>query len=113
MRTYAAAKVRAHGVAGCAAVLGGDAAAAAAAAPAACEAAAPSASRVALVSAHTWDPCIGDIYSTLYASATLCTAPRAQLLHELGAMLGALRVTHVTATPSLWSLLRSSPRELP
>ena len=34
-------------------------------------------SRVLLASAHTWDPCIGDVFSTLGVGATLCTAPRA------------------------------------
>jgi acyl-CoA synthetase (AMP-forming)/AMP-acid ligase II/ankyrin repeat protein len=62
-------------------------------------------SRVLIASAHTWDPCIGDVLSTLAAGATLCTAPRAQLLQSLGATIRALGVTHVCATPSLWSLL--------
>ena len=40
-------------------------------------------SRILLVSAHTWDPCIGDVFSTLAAGATLCVVPRAQLLQDL------------------------------
>ena len=72
-----------------------------------------SASRVLLASAHTWDPCIGDTLSTLAAGATLCTAPRAQLLQALGGTMQALQVTHVCATPSLWSLLTMAPSRLP
>jgi len=71
------------------------------------------ASRVLLASAHTWDPCIGDTLSTLAAGATLCTAPRAQLLQAFGGTMQALRVTHVCATPSLWSLLSLAPSQLP
>ncbi len=70
-------------------------------------------SRVMLVSAHTWDPCIGDVYSTLAAGATLCTAPRALLVHELGDAMRNAACTHVLATPSLWSLLSLRPAELP
>ena len=90
MRAYSFAKASAHGVVS-----------------------APDASRVLVASAHTWDPCIGDVYSTLSVGATLCTAPRATIVHALGPTLAALRATHVVATPSLWALLASSPDELP
>jgi acyl-CoA synthetase (AMP-forming)/AMP-acid ligase II len=70
-------------------------------------------SRVLLASAHTWDPCLGDLFSTLSAGAVLCTASRALIVHELGHTLQAAACTHVCATPSLWSLLSLSPAELP
>ena len=33
-------------------------------------------SRVLLASAHTWDPCVGDVWSTLSAGGTLCLVSR-------------------------------------
>ena len=81
LRAYGWAKVEAHAIrAGC--------------------------TRCLLVSAHTWDPCIGDVFSTLAAGATLCVVPRAQLLQDLAGALRATRASHVCATPSLWALLR-------
>ena len=40
--------------------------------------------RVLLASAHTWDPCIGDVFSTLSAGALLVTAPRGECRRPLG-----------------------------
>ena len=71
------------------------------------------ASRVLLASAHTWDPFLGDVLSTLAVSATLISAARASVVHDLGATLRDGGVTHVLATPSLWSLLSAAPHELP
>ena len=71
------------------------------------------ASRVLLTSAHTWDPCIGDVFSTLAVGGTLCSAPRAHLLQEIGPTMRALSCTHVCTTPSLWSLLSLAPAALP
>jgi len=70
-------------------------------------------SRVLLCSAHTWDPCLGDIVSTLLAGGTLCAAPRGQLVHDLAATVNALQATHLCATPSLLALLAASPAQLP
>ena len=70
-------------------------------------------SRVLLCSAHTWDPCLGDIISTLLAGGTLCAAPRGHLVHDLAATVDALQATHLCATPSLLALLAASPAQLP
>ena len=70
-------------------------------------------SRVLLASAHTWDPFLGDVFSTLAAGAALVSAPRAAVVHDLAHTLIAGGVTHVLATPSLWSLLAAVPHELP
>jgi non-ribosomal peptide synthetase component F len=54
-------------------------------------------SRLLLTSAHTWDPCIGDVASALTAGATVCLAPRAEILHDLGRVLAAAEASHVGA----------------
>ena len=87
LHAYCAAKLRAHAIDGRA--------------------------RVLLASAHTWDPCLGDVFSTLAAGALLCTAPRAALVHELGHTLEATACTHVCLTPSLWSLVTLEPSQVP
>ena len=66
-----------------------------------------SASRVLLCSAHTWDPCIGDIASTLAAGAVLCVVPRAYLVNSLADAIFETAASHVMVTPSLWSLVAS------
>ena len=43
----------------------------------------------------------------MWPGATICLAPRALLLLDLGRVLIELRVTHVCTTPSMWSMLRS------
>ena len=70
-------------------------------------------SRVLLCSAHTWDPCLGDIISTLLVGGALCAAPRGHLVHDLAATVDALQATHLCATPSLLALLAASPAQLP
>ena len=64
-------------------------------------------SRVLLCSAHTWDPCIGDVLSTAMAGALLCCAPRGHLVHDMAGAIAALGATHACATPSLFSLMAS------
>jgi amino acid adenylation domain-containing protein len=62
-------------------------------------------SRVLLVSAATWDPSVGDAFSTLACGGVLVTAPRARLVQELHGVLNEGGVTHVCSTPALWGLL--------
>ena len=62
-------------------------------------------SRVLLVSAATWDPSVGDAFSTLACGGALVTAPRARLVQELHDVLSEGGVTHVCSTPALWGLL--------
>ena len=69
--------------------------------------------RVLMASAITWDPSVGDVYPTLAAGATLCVAPRALVLHDLSVALNVLKVSHTFATPSLWSLLKAGPQDVP
>lgn len=66
-------------------------------------------SRVLMASAITWDPSIGDVYPTLMVGGTLCIAPRALIVHDLAAALKTLHVSHVFATPALWSMLDAGP----
>ena len=72
-------------------------------------------SRVLLTSAATWDPSLGDIFSTLGAGAVLCMAPRAALLSHLRVVLYLSRATHVLTTAPLWDLLgdRIGPDDVP
>ena len=70
-------------------------------------------SRVLLASAATWDPSLGDVFPTLVAGATLCIAPRAMIVSQLGRALLESRATHVFSTPALWSLIELGPSELP
>jgi len=63
------------------------------------------ASRVLLASAHTWDPCVGDVWSTLSAGGTLCLVSRTALLSSLADSIHATRATHVCATPTLFALM--------
>ncbi|EKX45237.1 hypothetical protein GUITHDRAFT_71516, partial [Guillardia theta CCMP2712] len=65
-------------------------------------------SRVLLAAAITWDPSLGDIFSTLAQAALLCIAPRASLTTSLLDVLVQGRVTHVCTTPALWGLLDGS-----
>lgn len=61
--------------------------------------------RVLLVSAATWDPSVGDAFSTFACGATLVTAPRARLVQDLAAVLDEGAVSHVCTTPALWGIL--------
>jgi len=61
-------------------------------------------SRVLLAAAASWDPSLGDLFSTLAAGATLCVAPRSALLYHLAATLRTCRASHVCATPALWQV---------
>ena len=71
-------------------------------------------SRVLLASAHTWDPFLGDVFSSLACGACLVAAPRASVVHDLASTLVDGHVTHVLATPALWSLLTArGPQEVP
>ena len=60
-------------------------------------------STVLLASAHTFDPCLGDVFATLAAGATLAIAPRARLAASLGACLAESRATHALCTPTMLS----------
>lgn len=62
-------------------------------------------SRVLLAAAATWDPSVGDAFSTLAAGACLVVAPRARLTADLHGVLLDGHVTHVCTTPALWRLL--------
>ena len=60
---------------------------------------------VALVSAHVFDPCIGDLVSAVLAKSTLATfSPRDALMrgNTLKHALAASQATHVCCTPSFW-----------
>jgi len=72
-------------------------------------------SRVLVTAAATWDPSLGDIFSTLGAGAVVCLAPRAALLANLAQVLQVSRATHVCTTPALWDLLPDhyGPAHLP
>jgi len=72
-------------------------------------------SRVLLTSAPTWDPSLGDIFSTLGAGAVLCLAPRAALVSHLREVLNLSRASHVLTTAPLWDLLGESagPEDVP
>ena len=75
----------------------------------------PRPSRVLMTAAATWDPSLGDIFSTLAGGAVLCLAPRGALMSHLLLVLKASRATHVLTTPALWDLLGPlpSPRDVP
>jgi acyl-CoA synthetase (AMP-forming)/AMP-acid ligase II len=62
-------------------------------------------SRVLVTAAATWDPSLGDIFSTLGGGAVVCLAPRAALLTNFAQVLEVSRATHVCTTPALWDLL--------
>lgn len=72
-------------------------------------------SRVLVTAAATWDPSLGDIFSTLGAGAVVCLAGRAAVTSSLDQVLVKSRATHVCTTPALWALLPSSlsPAHLP
>ncbi|CAL6326014.1 unnamed protein product [Bathycoccus prasinos] len=61
---------------------------------------------VALVSAHVFDPCIGDIASAIAGKSAIATfSPREALMRGGNALRNALvasRATHVCWTPSFW-----------
>ena len=61
---------------------------------------------VALVSAHVFDPCIGDIASAIVGKSAIATfSSRAALMRGGNALRNALvasRATHVCCTPSFW-----------
>ena len=59
----------------------------------------------ALVSAHVFDPCIGDPVSAVLAKSTLATfSPRDALMrgNTLKHASRESKATHVSCTPSLW-----------
>jgi acyl-CoA synthetase (AMP-forming)/AMP-acid ligase II len=58
-------------------------------------------STVLLASAHTFDPCLGDVFATLAAGATLALAPRARLAESLGSCLFESGATHALTTPTM------------
>ena len=58
-------------------------------------------STVLLASAHTFDPCLGDVFATLAAGATLALAPRARLAESLGSCLFESHATHALTTPTM------------
>jgi len=62
-------------------------------------------SRILLVSAPTWDPSLGDIFSTLACGATLCVAPRGQLLEDLASAASRSVASHACATPGQWGMI--------
>ena len=62
-------------------------------------------SRVLVTAAATWDPSLGDIFSTLGSGAVVCLAGRAALISSLDQVLARSRATHVCTTPALWDLL--------
>ncbi|KAG8469179.1 hypothetical protein KFE25_007697 [Diacronema lutheri] len=57
---------------------------------------------VLVASAHTFDPCLGEMASALCAGATVALAPRRELAAALGGCLARARATHVTTTPTAW-----------
>ncbi len=66
-----------------------------------------SSSIVALVSAHVFDPCVGDIASAVVGKSAIATfSPRDELVRggsrALRDALVASRATHVCCTPSFW-----------
>lgn len=63
------------------------------------------ASRVLVPAAHTWDPCIGDITSTLASRGLVCLAPRGMIVQGFGEALTKSGATHCCTTPSLLALL--------
>ena len=68
----------------------------------------PPPTRLLLASSFTFDPYIGDVVATLCCSkghATLCMAPRGQILVHLSECLTSLRITHVCCTPAHWATL--------
>ena len=62
-------------------------------------------SRILMSSASTFDPYQGDVIAALCSGAALIAPPRAELLHSIGDLLHSASITHVCASPSLWSLL--------
>ncbi|KAK3276536.1 hypothetical protein CYMTET_15399 [Cymbomonas tetramitiformis] len=70
-------------------------------------------SRVLLAAAATWDPSLGDIFSTLAAGALLCVANRGDLLQDLATVLRRSKASHLCATPALWALMDAATEELP
>ncbi|KNC77843.1 hypothetical protein SARC_09707 [Sphaeroforma arctica JP610] len=70
-------------------------------------------SRVLLTSNPTWDPSVGDIFTTLLAGGILCTAGRAMIVHNLRSAIHKSHATHLFCTPSHWALVGAHPGDLP
>ena len=68
-----------------------------------------STSRVLVASAFTFDPSIGDIYTTLLSGGTVCLFPRADVLSNMGACILQSHATHVCSTPALWAGITEPP----
>eukprot|EP01134_Creolimax_fragrantissima_P006471 CFRG6471T1 len=70
-------------------------------------------SRVLLTSNPTWDPSMGDIFTTLLAGAILCTTGRAMIVHNLRKAICLTEASHLFCTPSHWALIDANLHELP
>ena len=70
-------------------------------------------SRVLLAAAPSFDPSIGEAYTSILAGATLVLAPRAAITSQLGAVIRLGRATHVCTTPSLWGQLPPPSKAVP
>ena len=62
-------------------------------------------SRILMASAATFDPSQGDLFAAALSGATLVSPARAALLADPGRVVREGRVTHVCASPSMWSLV--------
>jgi amino acid adenylation domain-containing protein len=69
--------------------------------------------RMLVCSAPTFDPSIGDTFSTLITGGVVCLCTRRALTENLGECLKVSRASHAWLTPSLLSLLELSPADLP
>ena len=68
-------------------------------------------SRVLLCASVSFDPSIGETFSTLAVGATLCLCPR-QLITQpyvLPRVIRALEVSHICHTPAVWASSMASP----
>jgi amino acid adenylation domain-containing protein len=69
--------------------------------------------RMLVCSAPTFDPSIGDTFSTLITGGVVCLCTRRALTENLGECLKVSRASHAWLTPSLLFLLELSPADLP
>ncbi|EKX52453.1 hypothetical protein GUITHDRAFT_58154, partial [Guillardia theta CCMP2712] len=67
-----------------------------------------SSSSCLLASPHTFDPCLGDIFSTWMAGGVLCVASKRTILSSLGKCLQEFRASHLLTTPTLFLSLHGS-----
>ena len=69
-------------------------------------------SRQLLLSSATFDPSIGDIFSSAILQSTLVTASRDAIESSLGHVIALAAPTHIVTTPALWATLAANDAAL-